>query len=698
MKKLMFLLLALLLPAMYSCEEKSEFHLMLENLTGESYWTDEENKTLIHINDGWLFFYYQGTHGFIPKGFTGGEGDEEWEWIGSSFGNFTIHDVYNENEMKISFHYYPDGQNSEIIIECPPIKIHRVNAEKTDKEVKIFAHRGFNGEIRSTDIEANAVTADGCSQLKLILNDSSHELIELLSFSESSKITTPEYSSDGKYWSMKYTAPNSVTENGEKVADITLLGKVRNKNGEVNFRIYEVPEITIYKMGVGLIHGLFSNAKDCFGGLQNYLISSEGYMEEQVQMIDYRSSNASSFDYNTWIKKGDGVIDVYLNELYNNLLEKGIVSSKYALVGHSMGGILSRLYAQNINPNGVGAIITLDTPHWGSHIADCGGNFVAKVTKGAYIFASVATSRNKSMMALNAAKAIEKMYLSGPFDALRDLASDSKAMKDLNKNTSSGIPVHAINSDMDGFEDVDVSLNKIQSIMSNILPTYKLTMFFHIGAKELLNCEETVSSIGNMLDIFFGDPEHDGIVSGVSQRGGLDQSYCTILKAPYKGRFGLSSDAFHCNTNKWLTTYQCIGNLLKDPINDSRFCTTGFKAPANFDVSVSTRATETGNEEGYTFTEDENTYVSFKTCAVEDVDDTRCIHIELEKSENVISNMVFVEFGKEDDEDKEVNADICRDSYYMEIPKDYKGEAQIYIFGKTENQEYVVEQQTLTID
>lgn len=695
MKKLLFLIMVALLPTMYSCEVKSEFKTMLENMDKGGYWTDDSNTILIYMGNNYINFYYQGVRGIIDGFNSGGEGDEEWMYAGGIGGCFTIHDVYSEEEMRLSFSYegVSIGDFSTSAINFPPTKIHRTNVEECDDEIKIFAHQGFKGEIREANIEANAVTADGCSKLNLILPDPSHKISEIQAFDVYGKIDKIRYNSDRGYWTVEYTAPNSCSKNGEKVY-IKLWGKTTDGN----FKIYEVPEITVYKMGVGLIHGLLSNAKDCFGGLQAHLLSSGDYMKEQVQMIDYQSSNASSFDYNTWIKEGDGVIDVYLNELYNNLLEKGIVSSRYTLVGHSMGGILSRLYAQNINPNGVGAIITLDTPHWGSHIADCGGNFVAKATKGAYIFASVATSRNKIMMVLNAAKAIEEMYLSGPFDALRDLASESQAIKDLNKNTSSGIPVHAINSDMDGFEDVDVSLNKIQSFMSNVLLSYKLTMFFYMTAEELLNCEETVSSIGNMLDIFFGDPEHDGVVSGVSQRGGLDQSYCTILKAPYKGRFGLDSNAFHCNTNKWLTTYQCISNLLKDPINDSRFCTTGFKAPANFEVSASSRATETEDEEGYTFTEDENTYVLFKTCAVEDVDDTRCVHIELEKSENVISNMVFVEFGKEDDEDKEVNADICRDSYYLEIPKDYKGEAQIYIFGKTENQEYVVEQQTLTID
>jgi hypothetical protein len=75
------------------------------------------------------------------------------------------------------------------------------------------------------------------------------------------------------------------------------------------------------------------------------------------------------------------------------------------------------------------------------------------------------------------------------------------------------------------------------------------------------------------------------------------------------------------------------------------------------------------------------------------MDDIRCIHVNLEKSENIIADMVVVTFGEE-----EVNVDICRYDYYFEIPEDYKGEAQIAIFGKTENQELTVDYQTLTIN
>lgn len=679
----------LLMLAMCSCQD--EFDLYKNKIIKKpGYWTDEESKMLIYIDSSFnVGFYYDGIEGFI-EGIMGGEGGDNEGDVWSSFWNgnsYTIHDVYNENEMRISFTYENDiwGKYIGKEVSLPPTKIHRVNVEKDNNKIKIIAQQGFEGGFGDMALEVNGVTADGCSRLAIIVNDP--DLINLSAFSDKECKLNPKYSP--KYGlCIEYIAPNSCSINGEP-QKITLLG-----TGKTGLKIYEAPPVYIYKMGVGLIHGLGDNAENCFGGLQEYLTNYD-YIKEQVQLIDYSKSNKSSFNTNV----AKNIVGENLEKIYTNLLDKGIVSSKYALVGHSMGGILSRLYAQEQNSAGVGAIITLDTPHYGSQLADIGGGIVVaveyaidKIAKGA-----VAGFTGNPILIGMSGKAIsllfDHIYRNS---ALYDLRTDSEAIMDMNNSTANlnNIPVHAICSYMVGYGATEAP--EIITFI-NRQPKLKLIEATAFFSKEISKdkyeklYKDASSEISQqILNVIYGESEHDGVVSGESQRGGLDPNfYCTIERDAYKGPLGFLSNAHHCKTNRWEHTYENIFDLLQSPFTDKRFCTTGngFKARSN------SRSTETDSNYEYSFTDDVNTYVKLKTCALEEMDDTRCIHVNLDKSENIIADMVLITFGEE-----EVNVDICRNDYYLEIPEDYKGEAQIAVFGKTENNELTVDYKTYIIN
>lgn len=680
-----------------------------------SYWVDEEALVLIKLGNVGIEMFYQGCSLGFYDNFHGGSTDDA---LGFAFGDFcgnwcTVHQAHSRNEITISVSYVggnyclPGHHNhtDEPIIELPPTRVRRIDVEKSPITAGFYAHRGFK-EITDNK-EAHGVTADGASQLLITLDESFQNATNVTAYVNDAmgKVEKTYFDETLKKWCIVYTAPSLYTWQN---AHITVIASLK---GEDKVRLYEVPEIKIYKMGVGLIHGLNSNAKDCFGGgkkgdgtggLYGYLVDEVGYEDCQVKLIDYEKSNKSSFDYNTWI---NGVIDPQLTELYENLLANGIVSSRYALVGHSMGGILSRLYVQKINKAGVGAIITLDTPHWGSEWGDCGGDVVAKIAKGAVVASETAMAKGWIAKILAAAKSIERMWQSGPLDALRDLATGSRAIAELNGSSMSdldGIPVHAINSDMEGFVSAEIKdeNNKYISSLKNFAKNTSPLMFFMLEVKDFrdktgkfyeASCSEPVADVmEKFLDGFFKDNMHDAVVSGRSQRGGLDEEHYTVLSAPYKGPLGvLESDAFHCKTNKWRRTYETIADLLDSPYNDPRFCKTGFKAPPA-DYAKATRGTESAVEEdGYVFATNDSSYIDIKSYAVEDFDedsDVKVLKIETEASDDVVVNMVLVTFGEED-----FNADLCRDTYYMEIPEDYAGDVQICVFGKNTANELVVD-------
>lgn len=731
-----FFVLALSL-SLQSCEDfvnlfKDEWYIATDNIQDSGYWVNEDLSILLKFDGfstsstgGSLTIYDRGVfclYGLVslerldPS--TEGGLDAYHTFVNRPYtGGFMLHEARNNNEMVISYSFYTDKwavQDGYANIEqsIPPTKFHRVDVEKSSITAKFYAHRGFK-EVTPYEKEAHGFTADGASQLLIAIDDELQDVTNVIALVDDAvgKVEKSYFDETLKKWCIVYTAPSSYT--GQN-AHVTVIASMK---GEGKIKLLELPEIKIYKMGVGLIHGLNSNANDCFGGgkkgdgtggLYGYLVDEVGYEDCQVKLIDYEESNKSSFDYNTWI---NGVIDPQLTELYENLLANGIVSSRYALVGHSMGGILSRLYVQKINKAGVGAIITLDTPHWGSEWGDCGGDVVAKIAKGAVVASETAMAKGRIAKILAAAKSIERMWQSGPLDALRDLATGSKAIAELNGSSMSdldGIPVHAINSDMEGFVSAEIKdeNNKYISSLKNFAKNTSPLMFFMLEVKDFRNktgkfyeasCSEPVADVmEKFLDGFFKDNMHDAVVSGRSQRGGLDEEHYTVLSAPYKGPLGvLESDAFHCKTNKWRRTYETIADLLDSPYNDPRFCKDGFKAPPA-DYAKATRGAESAVEEdGYVFATNDSSYIDIKNYAVEDFDedsDVKVLKIETEASDDVVVNMVLVTFGEED-----FNADLCRDTYYMEIPEDYAGDVQICVFGKNTANELVVDVEELVL-
>ena len=155
--------------------------------------------------------------------------------------------------------------------------------------------------------------------------------------------------------------------------------------------------------------------------------------------VSYQASNTVSFDDNTYRYK---VVERNINNLYAQLGAAGIASSRYDLVGHSMGGILSRKYAQEINSRGVNRILTFDTPHSGSSLAllpdqlDISDLDVVLGTAGVKVLVNT---------------------LLGPMMAFHDLHPASEAIAKLNDPglmaNASGIYCHAACSVFDGADN-----------------------------------------------------------------------------------------------------------------------------------------------------------------------------------------------------------------------------------------------------
>ena len=116
---------------------------------------------------------------------------------------------------------------------------------------------------------------------------------------------------------------------------------------------------------VMLVHGLWADASS-WNSMIPYLTQGNGlyrYKPEHLFAPSY--PNDRSFESNQWF------IGPFIDSLLNQCRLSRFSAGKVDVIGHSMGGILSRLYLQNsVYKNNIHKLITLNTPHSGSPLAN----------------------------------------------------------------------------------------------------------------------------------------------------------------------------------------------------------------------------------------------------------------------------------------------------------------------------------------
>ena len=304
--------------------------------------------------------------------------------------------------------------------------------------------------------------------------------------------------------------------------------------------------IELWRPAVLLVHGLGSDESGLDGIYQT--LKSDYLPGIQLMKADYKSSNRNHFKYNTFTSK---VIDSHVRKLYHRLLDiKRIVSSKYDLVGHSMGGILSRMYAGSSTDNygRVNRIITINTPHGGSQLANLGIQILEELLSG--------KAGGTAQLTGFLSAFIEK-------GAVKDLCVGSSAIDDLNKddNRCIGIPVHTVGSALDS--DIPV-----ESGFDSETPRW---------LKNFVNGYPYIPR--NISDwMWLYKAMHDGVVAIDSQIATAGES-STVEYSFYPASWfasGFASPAHHVNTCSWDQTGSRIASLLRLPVDSPEFTTIGF--------------------------------------------------------------------------------------------------------------------------
>ena len=318
-------------------------------------------------------------------------------------------------------------------------------------------------------------------------------------------------------------------------------------------------QIGVSRNGLYLLHGLNSN-RHCFEPFGEYLYNAGRYLKQQFYIDDYSASNTSSFYDNTHKNR---VVEKGLKTLSKNLFDIGIASTKYDMVGHSMGGILERLYIQQIDNKHTFKLITLNTPHFGSNV----GNVIMSLDNVESTFiAHVEPHLNAARLAYNGAK-----YYWASTDkskvAIEDLAVGGASIQALGWSVDklAGIRVCAVGTEIDWLasDEIEYAASEYYyQAWGSIL----LNVFDKEVKRERVYLDENADGT-------------DGVVSVESQKGGCEKTYI------YRG---LITQANHCAATGWDVIHARLLELLTSP-SSSDFCLTGFGTPP---ASVRKRSAE----------------------------------------------------------------------------------------------------------
>lgn len=264
------------------------------------------------------------------------------------------------------------------------------------------------------------VTADGASQVKIVLDPSVSKLpnkncsfVSDLFWELDKNVGTINPTSD---YEAIYTAPNNFDESLSEIDGHVIKVSARlnytliREDGTSKAMKSDPIEIRIFRPLIVFVHGL-GDSDNCWRSLQEDLVNSEGYFRQFTYLVNYKNSNTEEFENNIHhVGKGIRIVK-------RNALNQGIMAYKCDIIGHSMGGILARLYAQTgTHDDEINRIITVNTPHAGSEIGDMveAHDIIGRLGAGA--FYSVSSMQNKFLN----------------LNAIRDLAVESEATFNLN--------------------------------------------------------------------------------------------------------------------------------------------------------------------------------------------------------------------------------------------------------------------------
>ena len=514
------------------------------------------------------------------------------------------------------------GQWSETAVDTFQ---HAETLPKPWSEIQLFSRDGTRSPI--------GVAADGEAQLEIRVikkNDNAPNVKDVdfqLSNSngQTGKLSGGQ-SNIGGYYSIIYTAPNHFDGIGSlKEQQVEAVITYEDNTTETL-----TAEINIIRPPVMLVHGLNSSS-DAFVELYDRLVSTAGlinYYDWQVWNVDYSATNKASFEDNKQI-----VVPPNLKFIINRYNLYGYEAKKADVVGHSMGGLLTRQYLQSDNYDyNINRFITLNTPHSGSQ----GANLLESYD----ILTSI----------------VRLTMFKG--EAVTDLCVDSKAIAKLN--------------------GAELNKNKVPS--HAIVTTAELheALFDLAGMEIAINI--VLEALGYSLGDIYNEPS-DLIVAKSSQEGGLgngndNDAYVSLFKSIWHTRSPGNNNVL-----------DRVIELLNTPPNSSIFSKNGYNPPVLETIHP--------YKESPAIRSSEQSEIRITNIDKQECRNNETVKINIKGSNNVTKMSLIIEdeYNKFYMVTKEGN----ENEFVYEVPSYGMGEKEIFAIGYTNDGTIAVDSAKITI-
>lgn len=298
-----------------------------------------------------------------------------------------------------------------------------------------------------------------------------------------------------------------------------------------------------------MVHGIWSSIHS-FKVMENKLIESKQYKPYQLLRIFHE--NPVHPEPRFWAPEQTGKIPEGISKLLSKCLANGLSAGRVDVLGHSRGGIMTRLYIQNQGVtyrDDVNKLITFNTPHAGSQQANwvCDPRVIPVYIKPSQFSPDIIEIpfELNSIAKKMGLEGLEYTDENGNVTVFNDDANGAWQLRVndplfsdvLNGETrlNDTIFKHAIQT-VHRFEWSLVNIND-QGLSSNKrLNAIRLALLTRNPAFYLT----ATTGIGLTIDAFlkhlFDGEYNDVIVPVSSQRGGLNASYYTDMSALYPGR------------------------------------------------------------------------------------------------------------------------------------------------------------------
>ncbi|MCP3061951.1 choice-of-anchor A family protein [Myxococcus sp. K38C18041901] len=174
----------------------------------------------------------------------------------------------------------------------------------------------------------------------------------------------------GEYYAFAlYTSPEDFNDavSADKSERTVLLGMKFTPDMGTGYE--DTYELSVVRPPVVAIHDIWSN---CLYWTEHAEISSNPLFN--VTCADYSATNSASMDH----ADNKAVLGKAIDEALSEARDKDIAVTQVEVLAHGMGGLMARRFvdglnyksASNFNKGTVNRLITLNTPHMGSRIAD----------------------------------------------------------------------------------------------------------------------------------------------------------------------------------------------------------------------------------------------------------------------------------------------------------------------------------------